>query len=77
MTPKDWPGTAVVKVSCGSVAKPERPRSGIGGGHHSGERDPKRFDDGAVELRFFHRELMLDVVFFFRGEIGGGYLLHE
>ncbi len=29
-----------------------------GGSHYSGERDPERFDDGTVQLRFFDRELV-------------------
>ena len=71
MTPKDWPGTAVVKVSCASTAKAGAAAIGGGGSNDGGERDAERLDDGAVELRLLHRELMNDVVFFFGGEIGG------
>ena len=41
------------------------------------ERDAERLDDGAVELRLLHRELVVDVVFLFEGEIGGCDLLHQ
>ena len=77
MTPKDWPGTAVVKVSCGIGGEAGAAAIGDGGSYDRRERDAERLDDGAVELRLLHRELVVDVVFFFGGEIGGGDLLHQ
>ncbi len=77
MTPKDWPGTAVEKVSCASTANPERPRSGLGGATTAVSVTPERLDDGAVELRLLYSELMEDIVFCFGREIGGSYFLHQ
>ena len=58
---RDSGGEGILRVGCESGAATVR----RGRSHHCVERDAERLNDGAVELRLLHRELMVDVVFFF------------
>jgi hypothetical protein len=49
----------------------------IGGCDDGGQGHAQGFHDGVVELRFLDGQLVVEVVFFFGSEIGGGYLLYK
>ncbi len=49
------------------------PAIGVGRGDDRVQSDAQGFDNGAIELRLLHLELVSDIVFFLGGEGGGGY----